>query len=107
MEVGLSQLFGPLSLISLLFVRSTSARCFLPNGTDRNTLRGTSAGDYLPCDATAKVSMCCALGREDNADTCLAGGLCRDARGVHWRESCTDKTWKSSDCVKLFVEDVG
>lgn len=108
MEVRVRNPLGPLLLVYLLFLRSSLAACFLPNGTDRNTVRPVNRGDYLPCDATARVSMCCALGRQNNPDTCLPGGLCRAANnGPFWRESCTDETWNSSECVKLFVDGPG
>jgi hypothetical protein len=77
MELRLRNVLGPLLLTFLLSVRSSMAACFLPNGTDRYTIRGTVPGDYLPCDATAVVSMCCALGRQGDPDTCLPGGFCR------------------------------
>lgn len=108
MEVRMRILFGPRSLIFLLFVISSSATCYLPNGSDRHAIAGSNPGDYLPCDATAAVSMCCAIGRQGNADVCLPGGLCRDlGQGVYWRESCTDRTWKSPECTKLFVDGPG
>lgn len=104
LRILLSCLLGTL----LLFSHSSAAACFLPNGTDRNTLPGTRPGDFLPCDATAKVSMCCAIGRQKDLDICLPGGLCKNKEtGVHWRESCTDKNWKSSACIKLFVDGPG
>ncbi|KAF7511490.1 hypothetical protein GJ744_004078 [Endocarpon pusillum] len=100
LQRGLASLF----LISTLSVQFSWAGCFLPDGTNRNSLRGTAEGDYLPCDATAKVSMCCALGRAKDPDSCLPGGLCKSIDDeIFWRESCTDKTWKSPECIKLFV----
>lgn len=80
----------------------------MPDGTDRSTVGSAKLGDYLPCDATAEVSMCCALGREEDVDICLPGGICRHTRtGNHYRESCTDKSWNSSVCVRLFVDGTG
>ncbi len=107
--VGRSRsLVGRLLRIGALFVHLSAAACFLPDGTDRNTVGRAKRGDYLPCDATAKVSMCCALGREDDVDICLPGGICKHKRtGDHYRESCTDKSWNSSVCVKLFVDGTG
>lgn len=105
MDFRLQKVLTSLFLISTLSVQFSWAACFLPNGTDRNSLRGASPGDYLPCDATAEVSMCCALGRAKDPDSCLPGGLCKSEDDeVFWRESCTDKTWKSPECIKLFVD---
>jgi hypothetical protein len=108
MEFRLRYLLGSLFPTFLVLIRPSFAACFLPDGSDRNAAAGTQAGDYLPCDATAEVSMCCAIGREGNVDICLPGGLCRSKEsGIFWRESCTDQAWNSSACVKLFVDGAG
>jgi hypothetical protein len=108
MEVHCRPPIGASLLIYLLFLHSSWAACFLPDGTDRNTVGGASPGDYLPCNATAEVSMCCAIGRATMPDSCIGGGLCkRESDGTFWRESCTDKSWKSPKCLKLFVDGAG
>ncbi len=108
MEVRSRNLLTHFLFPFLLVVHSCTANCFVPNGTDRSTFPGIGPRDYLPCDATAEVSMCCAIGRQGVVDKCLPGGLCKNPdNGYYYRESCTDKTWKSSACVKLFVDGVG
>lgn len=95
-------------LLSLILLSSQAvAQCFLPNGTDRNSLPGVEKGDYLPCDNNAKVSMCCALGRKQDPDSCLSNGLCKSKDdSVYWRESCTDRKWGPA-CLQLFVTGFG
>ena len=79
--------------------------CFLPNGTDRNTLAGVADG-YVPCNPSAAVSMCCAW--SGNTDICLPNGLCYNTGfKLYWRESCTDQTWQDPACIKLFVTGAG
>ena len=54
--------------------------------------------------------MCCAIGplRDTTSDTCSPSGLCYNAGAKNWwRESCTDRTWKDSNCIKLFVNGTG
>jgi len=63
---------------------------------------------YAPCDNAVPVSMCCAIGpgrvADGTADTCIPGGLCyNQGANLYWRESCTDPTWASPACIKLFV----
>src|SRR5947207_2726271 len=83
--------------------------CFLPNGTDRNALEGAADGyDYAPCNRSAAVSMCCAIGPGRYPDICAPHGLCHNTQyNSYWRESCTDQTWQDPACVKLFVTGVG
>ena len=87
--------------------------CYTPGGANRNELQNATNGYYYaPCDNTAEVSMCCAIGpgRDGNADNCLDSGLCGNvllADGVVWRESCTDQTWEDPRCIKLFVNGTG
>lgn len=51
--------------------------------------------------------MCCATHRSD-PDTPRRDGLCKYApSGVIYRESCTDPTWKSPNCIKLCVHGTG
>ncbi|KAF2828168.1 hypothetical protein CC86DRAFT_369295 [Ophiobolus disseminans] len=85
------------------------AKCYAPNGVDRNTLTPNQAEEYKPCNTTAEHSMCCAIGRSSSSgapDTCESGGFCSNG-ALFWRESCTDPTWKSPSCIKLFVNGSG
>lgn len=73
----------PLSLL----VGLGATTCFFPNGdTD---------SQHFPCDPTAEVSVCCAVGFQ-----CLSNGLCADYRYPDWqrilRGGCTDQGWPSS-----------
>lgn len=84
--------------VSLLFT-SVAATCYFPNGTDRNI--GSSAEIYRPCDGGGKHSMCC---RTMDHDRCRSDGLCLNFQHNEiWRESCTDPTWQSPECLKLCV----
>ncbi|KAL8873037.1 MAG: hypothetical protein Q9174_001424 [Haloplaca sp. 1 TL-2023] len=76
---------------------AVSAECFLPNGTDRNL--GLFDDDYFPFQTTSDGhSMCCNI----HHDTPRSDGLCADlSLGIVWRESCTDPTWESPNCIKL------
>ncbi|KAL8846924.1 MAG: hypothetical protein Q9221_008012 [Calogaya cf. arnoldii] len=89
---------------------SVSANCFLPNGTDRNTILWDSHGiDYQPSGFGSSLDdfqMCCATNNRDSPDTPRKDGLCQSADGAIWRESCTDPTWKSPSCVKLCIEGI-
>jgi hypothetical protein len=102
----------PLALI-LSLVGHSSAACYTPEGLDRNTMLNASEGYlYAPCDNVVPVSMCCAIGpgrvADGSADTCIPGGLCYNQGGnLYWRESCTDPTWTSPACIKLFVNGTG
>lgn len=95
---------------STLIVTTAAVACYAPDGRDRNAQFNTETGNhYAPCDPTAAVSMCCAIGPVRIAgrwpDTC-DNGLCRN-RVLLWRESCTDPTWTSRSCLKLFVNGTG
>lgn len=98
-------LLSSISFLGLV-IGSSAWTCYTPDGVDRNSgLNGTL---YAPCDNTAKFSMCCRIndsspGANGN-DTCLPSGMCYNgASRETWRESCTDKTWRSGSCQKLFV----
>lgn len=90
----------------LLLITFARGSCFLPNGTDRNSLYNTSDGSdaYLRCKTTpdGEASMCCRLGNE-RPDTCRPDGLCQNGN-LLWRESCTDSTWKQKGCIKLCID---
>lgn len=87
--------------------------CYAPNGSSTNEqLNVTEGAIYAPCDNTADVSMCCAVGpsRDGTTDICLENGLCRNDilwDGLFWRESCTDPTWEDPACIKLFLNGTG
>jgi hypothetical protein len=95
----------------LQLVLACFSACFLPNGTDVNALAGVADEyDYAPCNASAAVSMCCAIGpgRASSLDICVPNGLCYNAGyNIFWRESCTDQTWQDPACIKLFATNAG
>lgn len=115
-----------LSFCSLLHYASAS--CYWPNGmTSRsfkhsvlaNNRKGTDRNTNLPdnlyesCNPTASASMCCALDTSSNflnansGTKCRPDGLCNNEAGdALWRTACTDKTWKSPECVNLCVDGV-
>jgi hypothetical protein len=113
----LSSICSPLltlpSALILSLVDRSSAACYTPEGLDRNVMFNASEGYlYAPCDNVVPVSMCCAIGpgrvADGSADTCIPGGLCYNQGGnLYWRESCTDPTWTSPACIKLFVNGTG
>jgi hypothetical protein len=113
----LSSICSPLltlpSTLILSLVGHSSAACYTPEGLDRNVMIDVSEGYYYaPCDNVVPVSMCCAIGpgrvAADSADTCIPGGLCyNQGANLYWRESCTDPTWASPACIKLFVNGTG
>ena len=84
------------SLTILCTIRTSTANCYFPNGTDRN--EGFPNDTYFPINPGDDFSMCCShLGDQPRSD-----GLCRNSDGtVIWRESCTDRTWQSPKCIKL------
>ena len=86
-----------LLLLSALFTRSlVEATCYRPNGQPVNDPR------VQPCNQAGgdTVSMCCGLNRIRYPDQCLSNGLCSGGGNV-FRNSCTDKTWKSPLCLNL------
>src|SRR5271163_3436544 len=113
----LSSICSPLltlpSALILSLVDRSSAACYTPEGLDRNEMFNASEGYlYAPCDNVVPVSMCCAIGpgrvADGTADTCIPGGLCyNQGANLYWRESCTDPTWTSPACIKLFVNGTG
>jgi hypothetical protein len=86
-----------LLIIYIRYILSTKAEvrsCFYPNG-DR------AEGDY-PCDDTAEVSFCCAVGY-----SCLDNKICTgsgDNIQRYNRGSCTDQAWSSPECPQ-FCQD--
>lgn len=92
-------------LFCYAFSLKTYASCYFPNGTDVNVVLQTE--DYRACDPGDEDSMCCALNRPD-PDKCRSDGLCQSAWDTNvWRESCTDRSWKSSKCIKLCNTGIG
>jgi hypothetical protein len=79
-------------IIYMPHIPSTKAEvpsCFYPNG-------GRAEGDYA-CNLTAEVSFCYAIGY-----SCLENKICARSGDVPYnRGSCTDQTWRSSDCPQF------
>lgn len=83
------------------------APCYAPDGS---LAPGTG---YLPCVETLNVdSMCCVLnstaltqagGTISGEDTCLVNGLCLEGTERTRRTFCTDKTWKSANCLGVCI----
>ncbi|KAL9589492.1 MAG: hypothetical protein Q9203_001710 [Teloschistes exilis] len=87
------------SLAVLAAITAVSAKCYFPNGNDRNA--GFPNATYFPVNPSEDFSMCCShLGDKPRDD-----GLCENSDGsVIWRESCTDRTWQSPKCIKLCAD---
>lgn len=80
-----------------------AAQCWTPNHRDVNADVDDNDEDrYVPCNPDAEASMCCA-----SQDVCDAlTGLCFDEEHqLWWRGSCTDPSWQSDACVKLFLTE--
>ena len=80
-----------------------SADCYTPNSLPRGS------DNYKPAEAVSNVDgyqMCCATFR-DPPDVPRADGLCTGPEGQIWRESCTDRSWRSPNCIKLCVNGTG
>ena len=77
-----------------------------PSHLETLLANGTLTLDYYqPCPASpgASASMCCAA-----SDTCQSNGLCwNSGYAIYWRESCSDPSWESSGCMKLFTNGTG
>ncbi|KAL9596290.1 MAG: hypothetical protein Q9219_005885 [cf. Caloplaca sp. 3 TL-2023] len=96
--MGFKQYLATLTILSVSGI--AVAKCYFPNGTDRNL--GFPQDTYLPINTGDDFSMCCSrLGDQPRSD-----GLCMNADGtVIWRESCTDRTWESPKCIKLCADE--
>ena len=118
------------TLPAILLARQVHSNCFLPNGTDRNTVHNWHVsgyqGDspYSKCgNETMDFGMCCAAW-----NVCRSDGLCYDyASGLVWRESCSmisstfartrksifdrvttaDRLWQSPKCLRLCMTGFG
>ncbi len=94
------QLFYPLVFFCFHF-KKTSATCYYPNGTT------VPVDSYQPCNPNDTDSMCCRLNGGD-PDKCRSDGLCLSSFDSNiWRESCTDHSWKSPNCIKLCPNGIG
>src|SRR6266487_6586530 len=74
---------------STLLLSVTAQSCYYPSGK--------SADGLIICKPKASVSHCC-----KDSDACLTNGLCfSPGLGAVLIRGCTDKTWKSSECLDL------
>ena len=73
--------------------------CYKPDGTPEDFR-------YAPCLA-GQTSMCCRTNDTLNPDQCRLDGLCQATwNGAYvYRESCTDREWKSPACLKLCISE--
>ncbi|KAL8788623.1 MAG: hypothetical protein Q9195_007218 [Heterodermia aff. obscurata] len=96
--------------IGLLVIQLVLAGCYLPNGADRNAQLPKGDDWYQPTGFGPTVdnfSMCCAT-RRTNQDTVKKDGLCESRPEYHvWRESCSDPSWESPNCIKLCINGTG
>lgn len=95
--------FLPLFLILSTISTFVLGTCYAPNGSAFNDV------SIQPCIAIQGVdSMCCALNVTANTiETCDPNGLCIAGKGehFHYREFCTDSTWKSPNCLPKTICD--
>lgn len=92
-------------IVFSIFWPSAHANCYYPDGTDQN--RNLDKSYFQPCDPGDEHSMCCALNMT-TPEECRSDGLCHNLIDRQlWREGCTDPTWKSSKCIKLYVSGLG
>jgi len=85
-----------------LLVSPASAACFYPDG---------SVAQDTPCTDSTSQSTCCGtgfvcLGRSSSFFLCQATGDMLKSPGAseYVRGSCTDKTWRSSNCPNVCVD---
>lgn len=92
----------PIIFSTLLYwlAASVNGQCYSYAGVEMDPT-------YKPCNGSAPASMCCHLGVMNNGgDECGLGptyGLCGITGTQLWRESCTDRTWQSPECLQLCV----
>ncbi|KAF2500112.1 hypothetical protein BU16DRAFT_556595 [Lophium mytilinum] len=70
--------------------------CFFPNNFTTGDDQPTK---FVPCDPSAPVSACCAVG-----EACTVSGLCYSGLGSIYRGACTDRNWGDS-CPLLCTQD--
>ncbi|OLN87559.1 hypothetical protein CCHL11_06163 [Colletotrichum chlorophyti] len=82
------QLYG---LLTLVFVRLTTSKCFMPSGGTRDNL--------IPCPliGSAEAASCCFANHY-----CLSNGLCMEPISLtFYRGGCTSSTYDTSGCPKV------
>ncbi|KAK1759938.1 hypothetical protein QBC47DRAFT_117571 [Echria macrotheca] len=94
--------FSTIHLGILLLVSSASAACFYPDGT---------VAQDTPCTDTTAQSSCCGtgyacLGHSSSFFLCQATGdeFQKPGGSQFVRGSCTDKSWRSSNCPNVCVD---
>lgn len=95
---------GSYILIWLLLTAAISwaETCYRPAGNAADVR-------YAPCyNNTGQASMCCRINDNDYPDICRNDGLCNATyqSDVIWRESCTDQTWQSPQCLRLCIGEL-
>ncbi|PLB45020.1 hypothetical protein P170DRAFT_458610 [Aspergillus steynii IBT 23096] len=89
----------------IIFPIIQATRCFWRD----NSL---ALDEYEPCFPTRANSGCCGTNKKGDQinDICLSNGLCyaqvRPYTGLILQNTCTDQSWKSSDCPKICPEDM-
>lgn len=94
-----------LGIANLLFTTSVqAATCY---GVDGSQYTDSS---FVPCNATAETSPCCASNKGTRSDICMSSGLCyaQDGadRGLIYMNGCTDETGLSADCPHICPDGV-
>lgn len=96
--IDLLPMLGALIFSLFTTAYAFSSQCYSPSGS-------LSPSSH-PCNPSAPASMCCSAGQ-----TCLPNGLCEDphasGNATYIRGSCTDKSWKSLECLWLCLNEVG
>jgi len=93
--MSMSRTFSLLTLYFLISGLQTSANaaaCYQPDGEEAES-------SFAPCNSNSSaVSMCCNI---QNLDRCTAEGVCVSGSNAYDRDSCTDKTWTSPECIHM------
>jgi len=89
------------TLLYIIYICASVAatNCYLPNGTDANPPNQQLQRTPFFSDGPSNIaSMCCHIG-----DTCRSDGLCDNTYqdGSLTRDTCTDPSWNSPNCIKL------
>lgn len=81
-----------------------AAACYAVDGTQYTD------SSYVPCNADAETSPCCASNKGARSDVCMSSGLCYaqdgDYRGLIYMNGCTDSTGLSADCPHICPDGV-